>query len=191
MKTKKIKIIVSIILIFVALVATTLTTLSLTHISYSMNFNSPSRIIVYYNNENNNMVLEPNDAEYKEIYSLILGAYKKSTINAITSNSLSKKVKIIQNKETDIDFDGVKISFVYDTPQVLKYKDKIYCNNDQTYWYQNLIFYITNVDNFQYNTVAIIPPIGSKQYVSPFTYLLHYEAYANFSKTYNYIITLF
>ena len=190
-KTKRVKLIICCILIFVALITIALTTLSLTKISYAINLNSPSRIIVYNNSENTNIVFEQNDTEYIKIYNLILDGYKQSTLKALLSRELNKDTKIVKNAVTDIKFDGIKINFVYDLPQSAKCKNKLYQHNNEVYWYQNLIFDVSSANNFNYQQVAIIPPSSASDYVNPNTYYLHYMAYANFSKLHNYVANLF
>ena len=179
--TKTIKIIVAIILLTFTLITLSLVALTFNNVSHCMQINAPSRIIVYYNSESQNKVFEPDSANYNEIYLSILEGYKQPIIKAITTNKLFKDVKINANEGTNINFSGIKINFVYDTPQAVRYKNKLYTSNDQTYWYQNLIFDIPSADKYQYNTVAIIPPKDASYYVSPFNYSLHYSAYSNFS----------
>ena len=192
MKIKKISIIIlCVIFLLLAIAGITLFTLSVTTTSYNMQFNKPSRIIVYYENESGNQVFEPTDTEYNKIYSLVCNAYKQSTLNALTSNQLYKDVKIIENDISSINFSGININFVYDTPQVVRYKNKMYITNNENYWYQNLIFDIVSTNKFQYTTVAIIPPNNASNYYGAFNYSLYYKAFANWYKTYNYTIALF
>ena len=66
-KTKKIKVIVAIILSIVALIGGTFISVSLIKTSHIMKFNTPDKIIVYYNSNTNNIVFEPEDIEYHNI----------------------------------------------------------------------------------------------------------------------------
>lgn len=191
MKTKKIRIIISVILLCVAVITVCLVTLTLNTVSYNMHINKPSQIIVYYNNEYGNIVFEPTSNEYSKIYSLLIDSYNQPILKAFVSGDLSKNVKVVENQSTKINFTGIKINFVYDSPQIVKYKNKLYTNNDDNYWYQNLIFDINNADKFQYNNVAIIPPSSSKYYIGQYNYSLHYKAYSNFNNVYNYTLSLF
>lgn len=190
-KTKKIKIIVTTILFFVTVVAGLLLTLSLTKTSHCMHINAPSRIVVYHNNSASNKVFETGDKEYNEIYSLVLNSYKQSTLSAILSGNIFKDIKIINDNESVVDFKGFKINFVYDIPQSVRYKNKVYTSGQQSYWYQSLIFNVNSLDSFKYNTVAIIPPENDANYSSQYSYTLRYEVYSNFSNTHDYCLNLF
>ena len=156
-----------------------------------MKINAPSRIVVYCDNESGNKVFDPNDEQYSKIYTLILDAHKQTILQSIATNTLSKDVRIKSINNTTIDFSGIKVNFVYDSPQVVNYKKKMYTNNNQPYWYQNLIFDIDNVEEFKYNNIAIIPPVDSSYYKGPYNYSLQYKTFSNPSKTYNYVLNLF
>jgi len=184
---KKAKIISSIILIVVIGIATTITLLSVNKISYAMYIDKPSRIVVCYNAETNNQVFSPGDDEYNKIYNLIMNSYKQPIIKAFVSGDLNKKVKIQHVEQSTIEFDGIKVNFVYDTPRAVYYKKDIYTSNGESYWYQNLVFNISNANKFSYNWIAIIPPETSSHYIDNCTYDLQYLAYSNFSNCYNYL----
>jgi hypothetical protein len=190
-KTTKIKLIATIIVLLVALITIAILTISLNTISYSMQFNAPSRIVVYCDSESGNQVYEPNSKQYEEIYTTICNSYSQTILSAIKSNSLNKKVKIEKVEPTSINFSGIKVNFVYDTPQIVKFKHDIYLVDDETCWYQNLIFSIDNQNKFKYNSVAIIPPSTSNHYVDSYTYSLQYFVYSNFGTTYNKLIQYF
>jgi len=183
--TKKIKIIIAIICASVVAIASTLAVLSVTKISFCMDINPPDRIVVYYKSEFDNMVFEQGEHEYDMIYSSIIGACKQRTITAIFSGDLSKDVKVCNNFQQTLKIDTFAVNFVYDTPQIVKYKKSAYLTHDGNYWYQSLIFNISSQNKFQYNLVAIIPPETSNQYVSNFSYNLHYNLYSNFGKTHS------
>ena len=189
-KTKKIKIITTILSI-VVIISSLIIITSLNTTSYCMQINAPNRIIVYYNNETNNKGFERGNETYNIIYSSITKAYEQSVLSAIITGKIFKDVKIVKIDNTDINFSGIKINFIYDNPQVVKYKKKLYTHNDETYWYQSLIFDITDSNKYQLNKVAIIPPPSSNNYISTYNYSLSYLAYSNFNKTYNQAITLF
>ncbi|MBQ7881033.1 MAG: hypothetical protein IJ358_04250 [Clostridia bacterium] len=189
--TKKTKILIATILIIVTFTTISLVALSLAKVSHCMDINAPSQIVVYYNKSSTNIVFEPNDEEYKSIYSSIKKAYKQPMLKALVDNKLFKDVKIIENDNSPINFKGIKISFVYNTPQVVKYKSKLYNHNGENYWYGKLIFDITQDDAYQYNTVAIIPPENSNMYVSAYSYSLYYSGYCNFNSVYNNALQLF
>ena len=188
-KTKKTKLLIAIILSIVLFVGAVITCLSFIKTSYAMKFNKPSRIIIYYNSEIDNIVFEPQDDEYKNIYSLMIDGYKQPMLNAIFNGELYKGVKVITHENLKVDFSGIKINFVYDTPQIVKYKTKEYINNGENYWYQNLIFDINNTNKFEYSNVAVITPENSV--LAGYNYSLHYKAYSNFHNVYNYILNLF
>lgn len=183
-KTKKIKIIlsVSILLIFTIIVGSILI-MSFNTISYAMAFKAPAKIIVYYNEQLGNQVYDAGSAEYNDIYSSICNSYEQSVLKAFVNGELNKDIKIKHTDKTAIDFTGIKVNFVYNTPQVVKYKNSLYSNNGTNYWYQNLIFTISDTNSFQYNTVAIIPPVNDRDYVNQYTYSLTYNAYSNLGKT--------
>lgn len=187
--TKKTKIIALLSIIIV--IFTLLVILSLTTISHCMKINVPNRIIVYYNDETTNKVYENNDEQFNIIYSSVIKSYEQSTMASILNGKLFKDVKIIHSENSVVSFDAIKVSFVYDTPQVVKCKNKLYSHNNENYWYQTLIFDIPLNDKYSYNTIAIIPPFSSNEYVSPFKYNLSYIAYSNFSKTYKIVTKLF
>ncbi len=183
-KTKKIKIISLLILLLFAIISVGVFIMSFSTISYAMAFNTPSKIIVYYNGETGNQVYEPNSTEFNDIYMSICNAYKQPMLKAFMSGELNKKIKVEPIENTTIDFNGIKVNFVYNSPQPVKYKSNVYSNNGKTYWYQNLIFTINDVDGFQYNQVAIIPPINDNNYINQYTYSLNYKTYSNLGKTY-------
>lgn len=189
MKTR-IKIITCIALICVVLISV-ITFGLLKDIKYNMDFQKPSRIVIYYNSENNNQVFEPRDSEYKKIHSLILNGCNKSAFSAFFNGELDKNVKIIENEDKSTNFEGIVIRFEYDVPQAVKYENKMYTHNDLNYWYQNLIFNITDTNKFDYNYISIIPPEDSNYYIDAYTHKLHYEVYSNFAQLHNYAVTLF
>lgn len=184
-KTKKIKIIATIILSLVAIITIGLIVLSTKTTYHGIDFCRPSQIIVYYNSETNNVVFEQGDEYYNKIYNSIVDAYKQPILSAFLSNKLFKDVKIVKNDATAIKFDGIFISFVYDLPQAVKYKNKMYIDGGETYWYQTLIFSLSHNNKFQYNQIAIIPPENSNKYVDKYTYSIHYKMYSNFKSTYS------
>lgn len=190
-KTKKIKVIIACILTVVTIVTIGLVSMSLNKVSYMMKINKPSRIVVYYNTETGNKVFEPQDEQYTKLYSLIISAHKQTILHSISSNNLGKKVKIESVDNKSFDFIGIKINFVYDSPQVVNYKSKMYTLNNQPYWYQNLIFEISNDNQFKYNTIAIIPPVDSSYYQGTYNYSLQYKTFSNLNNTYNYALKLF
>jgi len=191
MKTKRIKIIAICIIAFVCVAATTLVVLSLNSISYAMTFNRPSSIVIYYNNEAGNQVYEPNTKEYELIYSSIVNSYKQNSLQSIMTGSLNNKIKIETTSNTTIKYSGILVRFVYNTPQVVKYKESNYIHNNTNYWYQSLVFTINNYDSFDYNSVAIIPPMSSNDYLGENNYSLQYKVYSNFNNAYNELIKLF
>ncbi|MFQ6724169.1 MAG: hypothetical protein ACLRFE_02415 [Clostridia bacterium] len=186
-KTKRTKIIISIILIFVAVCTAILLTLQFNNISYLPNINKPSRIIIYYNSEKNNVVFEQNDEEFNLIYSSLTKAHKQSLLNATFNGELLKKCRIIENDPSSISFEHIKLCFDYNLPQSLKLKNDLYSYNNNVYWYQQLIFDIINNDDFKYNSIAIIPPSNSPYYVDQFTYTLQYLSYSKLDNAYNII----
>jgi hypothetical protein len=191
-KIKKVIKITSISVIVALLICSSLVfAMHFSQISYAMEFNAPTQIIVYYNKEDDNQVYEPNTAQYQEIYSLINNSYKQSTLKALLNKELNKDIQIEHTKSTQISFDGIKVNFVYNLPQPVRLKSNIYSNNGTTYWYKNLIFTISDVEEFQYNTVAIIPPSKDSNYINKYTYSLNYQAYSNLNKTYNTLIKYF
>ena len=190
-KTKKIKIISILILLIFAIISIGVLTMSLNTTSYAMAFNAPAKIIVYYNEEVGNQVYERDSAQYHEIYLSICSAYKQSTLKAFINGDLNKSVKVEHGDNTSINFDGIKVNFVYASPQSVKLKSNVYLNDGESYWYQNLIFTISDVDKFQYNQVAIIPPINDDNYINQYTYSLSYKAYSNLGKTYDTLVEYF
>ena len=183
-KTKKTKIIAGVILLLVAVITTLLIIISVKTTYHGIDFNKPSRIIVYYDSQTTNAVFEQGDECYDKIYNSILDGCKQPILSALFSNKLFKDVKIVKNNATEIDFSGVKISFVYDLPQAVSYKNKIYTNNGETYWYTTLIFNVTDTNKYQYNHISIIPPEDSNNYNGQFNYSLHYEIYSNLNSTF-------
>ena len=183
-KTKKTKIIACVILLLMAVITILLIVLSIKTTYHGIDFNKPSRIIVYYDNETTNAVFEQDDERYNKIYNSILDGCKQPILPALLSNKLFKDVKIVENKTTEIDFSGITISFVYDLPQAVSYKNKVYTNNGETYWYSALIFRVPNNSKYQYNQIAIIPPENSSYYIGQYNYTLRYEIYSNFNSTF-------
>lgn len=190
MKTKT-KIRLTVIFVFISTVITSLIALSLNNTKYNMPINKPSRIIVYCGNVTNNQVFEPNSEEFDKIYSLLIKSYQQPILKAFVEGELGKNAKIEHTDNKSVNFGGIVINFEYDTPQVVGYKNKVYNYNNSTFWYQNLIFEISNNNTFEYNKVAIVPPVGDIDYVSPHNYKLVYLAYSNFSQVYGYVNEMF
>ena len=189
-KKTKIKIAAISIVGLVIMLASTILILQFNTISYAFKFNTPSRIVVYYNDEAGNQVYEPGSDEYRFIYSAICEAYRQPILTAMFNGELNKDVKINESYPTAVDFNGIKVNFVYDTPQVVKNKKSV-LNGGNTYWYQNLIFDIDQYSGFKYNTVAIIPPPTADNYEGPNIYSLYYLAYSNFGSLYNSLVKYF
>lgn len=184
MKTKKIKILVSVILILVAIVASGIVAACTTKVSYAMGIPKPDRIVVYYNSSSNNMVFERDSDDYGNIYNSIIGSFKQRTIVSFVNGNLSKKPKIVEHASS-VDFDGLKVNFVYDSPNVVKQKNNLYIIDGEECWYQSLIFDISSQNKYQYNSIAIIQPDNT------FDYSVIYKAYSNFGKCYDDLIKLF
>lgn len=191
MKTKKAKIIVVTILLVVTLLGATFTALSFNKVSYAPSFNKPDRIIVYNQSSSSNIVFEPADKNYNTIYSLMLSGCKKPILPAILAGDLSKNVKVHHVENSKINFKDIVINFVYDTPQIVRLKNKTYNNNGKNYWYQNLIFELFDENKFEYNNIAIISPESSIDYISPYTYSSYYQVYSNFNDCYEFSKKLF
>lgn len=186
MKKKEIRIIKATILLVVALIVAISLLLSFTNISYAPTFNKPNHIIIYYKDASKNIVFDSTEQKFDEIYSEIISSCKKNVFNAITDNDLNKSPKIISTENSQVKFNDIVINFVYNAPQKLKNTTQ-----HKDYWYQNLIFKISSQNKFVYNSVAIILPETSNQYISPFTYNLQYQIYSNYSKCYDICKNLF
>ena len=192
MKTKtKIKVLVAVILLVVTIITIALIGLSLNTVSYGIAFNAPDRIAIYYNKQSTNKVFERGTDEHEQIYSLVLDSFEQPILKAITSGTLNKKVKINENEPSSINYKGIVVHFMYDTPQVAKYKTKTYTNNGVNYWYEGLKFNISGNNKMQYNIIAIIPPENSVDYVSSNDYVLHYSIFSNFNSLYNNALEIF
>ena len=189
--TKKIKIIISIILTSVVVISSTLVILYCNTISFAPKINKPDQIVVYYNNAYTNIVFEPNDKTYDEIYSSISRGCSKRVLSALFSNSISNKAKVESHDLQNIKFDGIRVAFLYNSPQVVMLKNNIYIDGENSYWYQSLIFSISNNNSYTYNTIAIVPPENDSNYVSSFSHTLSYMVYSNFHSTYNKCVALF
>lgn len=185
-KAKKIKIIVAIILSIITLMGVTVLSMSLIKTSHIMELNRPDKIIVYYNSTSNNIVFEPSDSEYQTIYKMVNNAHKQSILTSIFNGQIFKDVDLIEHGLQKINFDGIKISFVYSTPQIAKLKDEIHPSN---IWYRSLIFNISSENEFNYHSTAIMSPENNN--VGDFTYTSHYMTYSNFNNLYNYLNTIF
>ena len=188
--TKKIKISISIILITTLLLGSVLA-LFLIKKSYYPPVIAPDRIVVYYNSDSNNILFEKNDENYNKIYNQLIKSFKQSMLISLFSGSINNNPKIIEHDNSKIKYDGIKINFMYDKPQVVKLNNNLYLHNNETYWYQNLVFTISSIDKYQYSEVAIIPPENSNNYISYDTYILSYQGYSNFYKLHKICTNLF
>lgn len=186
--SKTTKILASAILIVVALVSVALITLSNTTTSYCMNIEMPNRIVIYKNQFATNKVFESDTPQFKQIYSAVLESYEQSTLNAITSGKIFKDVEIVESEQTEINFNGVTINFVYDTPQAVKSKNTSYVYNGDCYWYKSLIFKISD-SGWQKNQVAIISVENSN--ALPMYYTLSYKAYSNQNEVFKIVSNMF
>ena len=185
-KTKKIKIIVAIILSAFIIISGTVVSLSLIKTSHIMKFNNPDKIVVYYNSSTNNIVFEPTDSEYNTICNMINKSHEQSILSSIFNVEIFNDVDIEQHEAKLINFDGFKVSFVYNTPQIAKLESKIHSNN---IWYQSLLFDISSKDGFNYNTTYIISPENTG--VEKYSYTSHYVTYSSLSDLYNYLNNIF
>ncbi len=185
------KIIIIVVLVIEVVIALAVATMSLVRISHKMDISAPDQIAVYYNNTDNNKVFDKDTTTYKEIYNAIDEGFKQKMISALLKGKLFKDVDIIAQDTKKMDLNGLTIVFMYNSPQVLKYKTKDYISGGKNYWYQSLVFKINTGKSFNYNTIAIIPPETSSEYVSDFTYTLHYNAYANLNKAHTIALDLF
>ena len=149
-----------------------------------MKINAPDKIIVYYNSSSNNVVYEPDDNTYHKIYQMINNAHKQTILTSVFNGQLFKDVTIIEHSSKTVKFDGIKVSFIYNTPQIAKLENKIYPNQ---VWYQNLMFEISSEDTFNYNSVAIISPESNS---TTFSYKSHYLTYSNYCELYNYLSSI-
>ena len=189
--TKKIKIIIASILTFVLLVTTIFILLSFNTKNYMFSLEKPAFIVVYKDDFANNIVYEPDDKEFLDIYNLVCSSYEKPLIKAFISGDLNKNVKIINTESQEINFKSFKIGFEYSSPKPVKKDKNIYTLNGEDYWYKSLIFDVNSEDKFQYNNIAIIPPIDANYYLGQNTYCLHYKSFGNFNNVYNYVSHLF
>ena len=185
-KTKKIKVMVAIILSVVLTISGIFISISLIKTSNIMKFENPDKIIVYFNSNTRNIVFEPTDNEYKTIYTFINDAHKQTILTSIFNGQLFKDADIMEHDLKNINFDGINVSFVYNSPQIAKLKNKIYSNH---IWYQTLMFKVSSNDGFSYNSTAIISPKNIDEY--PFDYSSHYVSYSNLKSLYNYLIDMF
>lgn len=188
--SKTAKLTIVIILLTVVLVGIVLAILSNTTILYCMKIEQPSRIVVYKNNASINKVFESNTNEYNLIYNEVINSYKESTLQAIFSGRIFKDIDIVKVKNTNIDFDGFNINFIYDTPQVVKTKNGTYKYDNTNYWYTSLMFNITDTSSWQLNKVYIIPTEESDEFVSYYTCNLYYNIYSNYEKLYPLLTTI-
>lgn len=190
-KKNKVKIIISIVLISVTLLTALLVALSINTTSYLMAINQPNRVVVYHNNSTVNKVYESSNKEFSKLYSLFNKSFEQKILPAILSGELNNNVKVKQSTG-EIKPGNICIAFMYDAPQVLKLnKDSYKDESGKNYWYQSLIFNVVSKDDYQYHTIAIIPPEDSSQFISNFNYNLCYQVYGNFNKLYNYALELF
>lgn len=181
--TKKIKICIAAITLVVIILGLLLASL-LIKTSYCMPISAPDTIVVHYNDSSNNIVFEKGDKNYNKIYEQLSKSYKKSIFTAFIKGELNKDPKISASDIEELDYSGINIAFVYDSPQIVKTKSGTYTRNGEVYWYQTLVFNIVENDRYQYNSIAIIPPYDSNDYISPAHYTLTCKAYSNFSKLY-------
>lgn len=191
MKTKKIKIIIAIMLSLVAIITSVLIALSLNKVSYYSNIEKPSRIVVYYNAQHNNIVFAPGDEDYEKLYSLLTASYKEPILKSLFNGRITNKAKIFSSTKTQINFDGINVAFVYNSPKVLKSNGKIYTVNNNDYWFKTLVFNINDNNQFAYNMVAVIPNENDVNYLGEFAYNVGIKACSNFSNLYNYCYQLF
>lgn len=162
----------------------TLLILSNKKVSYFIDISRPDNIVVYYGSSTNNVVYEKDSEEYLSIYTFITKCHNQKSLDSFLRGNLSKKPKIVEQNDCRLDFNNLLISFAYYAPQPVKLNDKTYSYNGSGYWYKNLVFIIPDT-NWDYNSVAIIPPSDSNHYVSAYNYNLYYQTYSNYSLEYN------
>lgn len=188
--TKKTKTCIISIIIVTMLIGSLLASLLITK-SYCIPINRPDSIVVYYNKSSDNIVLNKNSSSYNKIYKQLTQSHQQPILMAFVENSLNKEPKIVEHEVRMVDYSGISIEFVYDSPQVIKTNGKIYKVNGDVYWYQSIVFNISKTDNFKYNTVAVIPPYDSNNYISPLHHTVSCKIYSNYSKLYKTSISLF
>ena len=185
-QTRKIKIIIAIILSVVTIIGGIFVSISLIKTSHIMKFNAPDKIVVYYNSSNNNVVFEPSDSEYATICKMLDDAHKQTIITSIFNGQIFKDIEIVEHNLQKVDFDGFKVSFIYNTPQIARLKNKIHPSN---IWYQTLMFEISNEAMFNYHSTAIISPENNSS--ETFSYTSRYSTYSNLSDLYTYLNDIF
>lgn len=151
-----------------------------------MKFNTPDKIIVYYNSNSNNIVFEPGDNEYFDICNMLNDAHKQAILTSILNGQLFKDVKVVEHSTKQVDYNGFKVGFVYNSPQIAKLENKIYSNN---VWYKVLLFDVDGEDAFKYNSCAIISPESSA--LELYNYNAHYLSYSNLNNLYHYLTNMF
>lgn len=185
-KTKKIKIIIAIILSVVTLIGGIFVSISLIKTSHIMKFNAPDKIVVYYNSNNKNVVFEPSDSEYTTICKMLENAHKQTVITSVFNGQIFKDAEIVEHNLKKVDFNGFKVSFIYNTPQIARLENKIHPSN---IWYQTLVFEISSENKFDYHSTAIISPESNS--LETFSYTSHYSTYSNLGNLYAYLNDIF
>ncbi len=188
--TKKIKISIVISVIAILLTSAVLATL-LIKTDYGLSINAPDRIVVYHNDNSDNIVFEKSSSKYSKLYKQLINAHKQPILVAFVNGSLNRDAKIISHNVAQVDYEGISIEFVYDSPQILTNNGKQHKLNGDICWYQSLVFKLSNKDKYKYNTIAIIPPSDAINFVSPHHHTITCSAYSNFNDLYNYAIKLF
>ena len=186
--TKKIKI-CTVVIAVIAVILMTLLAPMLINTFHCIPIKAPDAIIVYHNSGANNVVLEKSADAYDKIYKQLIASYNQNMIKAFFKGDLSKKPKISTHNIEEIDYAGITIEFVYNAPQILQ--NKRFKQNGKIYWYQALVFKTSSTNKYQYNTVAIISPSDSHDYISPYHYTVSCQSYSNSSKLHKTAINLF
>ena len=191
-KSHKVKyLVISIALIIVLGISAVLITLYNTTKSYYIEVEKPFAIVLYKNNESNNIYYEQNSKEFNEIYLSIANSFKQDNLTALFNNKLFYKPTISKCENTKIDFNSIIVKFVYKTAQPSKLNNSTYETDGSVYWYNNLIFTISSTDEYNYTNIAILPGSDDINFVARNTYNLYYTSYANFSASYKLVDNYF
>lgn len=186
-KNHKLKyIIISIALSLVIGLSAILLILHNTEISYYIQAEKPTAIIVYKSSENN-AYYSSNDKEFIEIYDSITSSFKQNKLDALFNKKLLYKPSIHICENTNISFNNIVVRFVYSTPQSLQLNNSSYEINGHVYWYTNLIFTLKSTNEYSYTNIAVIPDDKDSNFIGSNTYNVYYKSYANFTSTYNLI----
>lgn len=188
-KAKKIAAIISLSIIGILILTTII--MANVDVNHAIKCSNPDKIYVQYSS-NSSLVLE--DEDYDKVLDLVNSASKESSLTALFNRTINDKPVIVNSSTSGSSIPSTSqfyVNFVYNNPQKLMNGNKEFKDeNGKAYYYSNLIFSVTNVDDVSEVKVYVVPYYNTNGDVNTndTTYTKYYKVTANYIELYNYLV---